>query len=104
MTTNVSLFVHKKIEVMFPQGSLNEVQEGTKLLAILDENWEEFLREERCMIRDRLNRWIVPLDTGEADDGDAYFRTSIRQVRDCLLHHCYISARICCCCCCCRYR
>lgn len=66
---------------MLPQGSLDEVEEGTKLLAILDEHWEEFLREERCMERDRLNRWLVPLDAEATKNGDAYFQTSIRQVR-----------------------
>lgn len=67
---------------MFERGSLEGVEEGTKLLAILDEDWPEFLREERCMVRNRLNRWIVPLDEGPANsEYDGYFRTTIRQVR-----------------------
>lgn len=111
--------------MLFPQGSLDEVEEGTHLLAILDEHWEEYLGEKDCAVRDRLNRWKVPL-VGEAKDQDAYFKTSIRQVRAyllvccttfgitypvaavvhqtgagfiCLLHHgcCYVS-------CCCRCR
>lgn len=66
---------------MFEKGALDNIQQGTKLLAILDENWPEFLREEKCMIRDRLNRWIVPLDEGgRGEEYDGYFRTSIRQV------------------------
>lgn len=66
---------------MFEKGALDNVQEGTKLLAILDEDWPEFLREERCMVRDRLNRWIVPLDDGGGGaEYERYFRTSIRQV------------------------
>lgn len=67
--------------MLFPQGSLDDVEEGTHLLAILDEHWEEFLREEDCTVRDRLNRWRVPLDAGGGKDEDAYFQTSIRQVR-----------------------
>lgn len=67
--------------MFFEKGSLDGVQQGTKLLAILDEDWPEFLREERCMVRNRLNRWIVPLDEGGMEgDYDGYFRTSIRQV------------------------
>lgn len=70
-----------QIEVSFPQGSLEGVPQGTKLIAILDEDWPQFLAEENCMVRDRLNRWLVPLDEPEtARDGDATFRTTIRQV------------------------
>lgn len=71
-----------QIEVMFEVGSLKDVEQGTKLLAILDEDWPEFLREERCMVRNRLNRWIVPLDEGpSSDEYDGYYKTTIRQVR-----------------------
>lgn len=78
--TNMLLSTHQ-IEVYFEKGSLDNIQEGTKLLAVLDEDWPDFLREERCMARDRLNRWIVPLDEGgRGVDYDGYFRTSIRQV------------------------
>ncbi len=75
-------YIAYQIEVIFEVGSLKEVEQGTKLLAILDEDWPEFLREERCVVRNRLNRWIVPLDEGpNSDEYDGYFRTTIRQVR-----------------------
>lgn len=80
-TNSVTRVFVQQIEVMFPKGSLDDVQEGTKLLAVLDEDWPAFLEEERCIVRDRMNRWIVPLDEGgRAEDYDAYFKTSIRQV------------------------
>lgn len=67
---------------MFPKGTLEDIEEGTKLLAILDEDWPAFLQEERCMDRARLNRWIVPLDEGgKGEEFDGYFKTTIRQVR-----------------------
>ncbi|CAN0139953.1 unnamed protein product [Scytosiphon promiscuus] len=69
-----------QIEVVFPQGSLDGVPQGTKLIAILDEDWPQFLAEENCVVRDRLNRWIVPLDDPETTrDGEASFLTTIRQ-------------------------
>lgn len=69
-----------QIDVTFPQGSLDGVPEGTKMIAILDEDWPDFLAEERCMVRDRLNRWLVPLEPEATRDGDAVFGTTIRQV------------------------
>ncbi|CAM9226350.1 unnamed protein product [Ectocarpus sp. 12 AP-2014] len=68
-----------RIDVTFPQGSLGGVPEGTKMIAILDEDWPEFLAEERCMVRDRLNRWLVPMEPEATRDGDAVFGTTIRQ-------------------------
>lgn len=74
------LCVTSQIDVTFPQGSLGGVPEGTKMIAILDEDWPDFLAEERCMVRDRLNRWLVPLEPEATRDGDAVFGTTIRQV------------------------
>lgn len=69
-----------QVEVRVPEKGLENVPEGTKLLAILDENWPAYLEETRCEVRNRLNRWIVPLDPEATRDGEAVFSTVIRQV------------------------
>eukprot|EP00904_Undaria_pinnatifida_P007864 jgi/Undpi1/4207/HiC_scaffold_16.g07574.m1 len=70
-----------KIRVNFPEGSLDTVPEGSKIMAILDEDWPAFLEadEKRCMARDRLNRWVVSLDRDQTRGGEANFETVITQ-------------------------
>lgn len=55
--------------------------QGTKIMAILDEDWPAFLEheEKRCMVRDRLNRWIVTLEPEMTREGVANFETVITQ-------------------------
>lgn len=50
-------------------------------MAILDEDWPAFLEheEKRCMVRDRLNRWIVTLEPDQTREGEANFETVITQ-------------------------
>lgn len=62
-------------------GALDNVPAGTKLLAILDEDWPSFLDEKRCTVREKLNRWLIPLDAEQTREGAANFHTTIRQVR-----------------------
>ena len=72
-------FCSCKIRVIFPEGSLENVPPESKLMAILDEDWPAFLEEKRCMVRDRLNRWIVTLEAGQTRGREASFETVITQ-------------------------
>lgn len=69
-----------QITVRLEQGSLDKVQEGTSILAILDEDWPAFLKEDRCHVREEMNRWRAVLNAEQTRDSHKEFFTSIRQV------------------------
>lgn len=73
--------VPSQIEVKFPEGGLEKVPEDTFLLAILDEDWPEYLQERRCSVRDKLNRWKIELSPERTMSSEAKFYTTIRQVK-----------------------
>lgn len=76
---NLTPSYSSKIRVEFPEGSLEKVPPDSKLMAILDEDWPAFLEEKRCMVRDRLNRWVVTLEADQTRGKEASFETVITQ-------------------------
>lgn len=69
-----------QITVRLEQGSLDKAQEGTSILAILDEDWPAFLKEDRCKVREEMNRWRAVLSPEQTRDSHKEFYTTIRQV------------------------
>ncbi|CAM9231578.1 unnamed protein product [Choristocarpus tenellus] len=63
-----------KVEVSIDDEYIKNAPSGTKVLAVLDEDWSTFLSEDDCEARERLNRWEVTLEPGKT-----IFKTSISQ-------------------------
>lgn len=73
--------MHRKLRVEVAKKSLTKLPEGIKLVAILDEDWPNFLGGEKCELGE-AKRWEVPLEgTKTRQSGEEVFYTNVQQVR-----------------------